>query len=141
TVSTAPKSPGVIMLEHELTTYSVNAFIQHTWPGISKYGWKFNSIPELFGLPWYANSFNNTTPNSSQTSFVKSAIVAGGNSNGTSSTGSTTAASGSGTSAAGASPSTSAQSSKKGAAAASVSASTSSLLALLGSALVAAVAL
>ncbi|KAL9940741.1 hypothetical protein V8E36_000229 [Tilletia maclaganii] len=79
TVSSAPKSPGVIMLEHELTTYSVNAFIQHTWAGIQKYGWKHDNIPNLFNLPWYANSFNNTTPNSSQTSLVKSAIVAGGN--------------------------------------------------------------
>ncbi|KAK0542116.1 hypothetical protein OC845_006759 [Tilletia horrida] len=70
TVALAPKSPGMIMLEHEVTNFSVNAFIHHTWPGVAKYGWKTDHIAGLFGLPWYANSLNNTSPNSDKTSLV-----------------------------------------------------------------------
>ncbi|KAK0557048.1 hypothetical protein OC846_000694 [Tilletia horrida] len=65
TLAKKSKSPGVIMLEHELTKYSVGAFIKHTWPGINNNGWKHASIPNLYKRPWYANSFNNTTPNAS----------------------------------------------------------------------------
>ncbi|KAK0527080.1 hypothetical protein OC834_004557 [Tilletia horrida] len=154
TVLQSPKSPGIIMLEHELTTYSVNAFIQHTWAGIQKAGWKHASIPELWNLPWYANSFNNTTPNSSQSSLVRTAIVPGGNSNGTSSGSSSSSAAAasasasssgkSGSGAASGSPSSGASTAantKKGAAAVSVAFPTSSLLAVLGGAVLAALAL
>ncbi|CAD6889348.1 unnamed protein product [Tilletia controversa] len=71
-----PHSPGVILLEHELTKYSVGAFEQHTWPGVQQYGWKPVSVPEIDGSAWYANAFNGTSPTTSQSSMLKSNIVA-----------------------------------------------------------------
>ncbi|KAK0550631.1 hypothetical protein OC845_002586 [Tilletia horrida] len=146
TVSNSTRSPGIIMLEHELTKYSVNAFIQHTWAGVLKYGWKHDNIPGLFGLPWYANSWNNTTPNSSQTSFLKSAIVPGGNSNGSSSTTnsmatSRVAAASSTSSTAAAASEPSKDSKKGGAASAPVGLSMASMLAVLGGAVLSAIVL
>ncbi|KAE8222391.1 hypothetical protein CF319_g4400 [Tilletia indica] len=151
TVLKSPKSPGIIMLEHELTTYSVNAFIEHTWAGIQSAKWNYNNIPSLFGLPWYANSFNNTTPNSSQSSLVKTAIVPNGNLNATasasaaassspSSSTSAAAANASGSNNATAASSSSSTKDKSGAAA-SVVFSASSMLTLIGGAVVATVLL
>ncbi|KAE8232229.1 hypothetical protein CF326_g2740 [Tilletia indica] len=102
-----PHSPGVILLEHELTKYSVGAFEQHTWPGVKQYGWNPVSVPEMDGSAWYANAQNGTSPTTSQSSMLKSNIVAipgggagasGSNAasgSGSSSTTSTTSASGS----------------------------------------------
>ncbi|BGP13273.1 hypothetical protein JCM10213v2_001192 [Rhodosporidiobolus nylandii] len=49
-----PKSPGVLGLEHELTSHSVGAFIA-TYSGIKQHGWDARCIPDLFGADWYLN--------------------------------------------------------------------------------------
>jgi len=49
------KSPGLIILEHELTTHSVHGFT-HAWPAIRKAGWDTRPIPSLFNMPWYQNA-------------------------------------------------------------------------------------
>ncbi|CAD6884987.1 unnamed protein product [Tilletia controversa] len=51
-----PKSPGVLMLEHELSATTVKFFKKNTWPGIQKYGWKHANVAEMLNLPWYAKS-------------------------------------------------------------------------------------
>ncbi|KAL9940283.1 hypothetical protein V8E36_000988 [Tilletia maclaganii] len=80
-----PKSPGVILLEHDLTTYSIGAFENHAWPGIVSGGWNAQPIGNFPGEQWYANSQNGTSQQSSQTSMLRSAQVAvsggGGSSN------------------------------------------------------------
>ncbi|KAG8895009.1 hypothetical protein FRB99_000818 [Tulasnella sp. 403] len=55
---TGPKSPGLIILEHELTNDTVSAFINTAWPLIKANGWDHRAIPDLFNEPWYANAQN-----------------------------------------------------------------------------------
>ncbi|CAD6919808.1 unnamed protein product [Tilletia controversa] len=89
-----PKSPGVILLEHDLTQYSIKAFEDHTWTGIKSQGWNAQPIGNFPGEPsWYANAANSTSPVTSQTSMLKSArvAIAGGGSGTGSGSGSTTA--------------------------------------------------
>lgn len=43
-----PKSPGLIILEHELTNDTVGAFI-NTWPSAVQAGWKPVSVAQLDG--------------------------------------------------------------------------------------------
>ncbi|KAE8244921.1 hypothetical protein A4X13_0g6176 [Tilletia indica] len=91
-----PKSPGVILLEHDLTTYSIKAFEEHTWTGIQANGWNAQPIGNFPGEPsWYANALNSTSTPTSQTSMLKSARVAisGGGSGSSSSTTTTRGAS------------------------------------------------
>ncbi|PLW09784.1 hypothetical protein PCANC_22293 [Puccinia coronata f. sp. avenae] len=52
------KNPGLIILEHELTTHSVHGFT-HAWPAIRKAGWDTRPIPSLFNMPWYQNANGN----------------------------------------------------------------------------------
>ncbi|GAA5973755.1 hypothetical protein JCM11641_005118 [Rhodosporidiobolus odoratus] len=52
------KSPGVLGLEHELTSHSVAGFI-NTFPGIKQHGWDAHCIPDLFGHDWYLNAPRN----------------------------------------------------------------------------------
>ncbi|KAI9625941.1 hypothetical protein KEM48_010641 [Puccinia striiformis f. sp. tritici PST-130] len=47
-----PKNPGLIILEHELTTHSVHGFT-HAWPSIKQAGWDTRPIPSLFNMSWY----------------------------------------------------------------------------------------
>ncbi|GAA6030049.1 hypothetical protein JCM8097_009230 [Rhodosporidiobolus ruineniae] len=49
------KSVGILGLEHELTNYSVDAFID-TYPGIKQNGWDPRCIPDLLGAAWYLNA-------------------------------------------------------------------------------------
>ncbi|POW14751.1 hypothetical protein PSTT_02685 [Puccinia striiformis] len=44
-----PKNPGLIILEHELTTHSVHGFT-HAWPSIKQAGWDTRPIPSLFNI-------------------------------------------------------------------------------------------
>lgn len=55
-----PKAPGLVILSHELTTQSVQAFIE-TYPLIAQNGWIAKSIPDLFGGGWYVNARNDTS--------------------------------------------------------------------------------
>lgn len=59
-----PKSPGLIVLEHELSTFSVQAFID-TFPVLKANGWHAVTIPEVSqdsSKAWYQNALNNTSP-------------------------------------------------------------------------------
>jgi len=56
-----PKTPGLIILSHELTIESVQAWMD-TYPLISQNNWTTRSIPDLFGGGWYVNAENDTTP-------------------------------------------------------------------------------
>ncbi|GBE79445.1 Chitin deacetylase [Sparassis crispa] len=49
-----PKSPGLIILEHELTNGSVNAYMD-VFPLIRQNGWDIVSVAQLDGLPAYQN--------------------------------------------------------------------------------------
>ncbi|KAE8215750.1 hypothetical protein CF327_g993 [Tilletia walkeri] len=51
-----PKSPGVLMLEHELSHTTVGFFKKHTWVGIKKHGWKYANIAQMLGLPSHASA-------------------------------------------------------------------------------------
>ncbi|KAK0524413.1 hypothetical protein OC834_005556 [Tilletia horrida] len=125
-----PKSPGVILLEHDLTTYSIKAFEEHTWTGIQSQGWNAQPIGNFPGQTWYANAANASSTPSSQTSMLKSAQVAvsgGGSGSGSGSSGSGSSSSSTSRSAStsGSSPSTRPTSSSgtaTGAASAAVSA-------------------
>lgn len=50
-----PKSPGLIILEHELTIHSVRGFTT-SWPAIKQAGWDTRPIPSLFNSSWYQNA-------------------------------------------------------------------------------------
>ena len=56
-----PKSPGLIMLEHELTHASIKVFKDY-FPSIKSLGWSPSNIADLFNLPWYKNAWNDQTP-------------------------------------------------------------------------------
>ncbi|RPD67136.1 glycoside hydrolase/deacetylase [Lentinus tigrinus ALCF2SS1-7] len=57
---TGPKSPGLIILEHELTNDTVGAFMQ-AFPLIAQNGWKFESVARLDGGNPYQNSADDTS--------------------------------------------------------------------------------
>jgi chitin deacetylase len=59
-----PKSPGLMILEHELTDDTSGVFINTTWPLAQKYGWKPMSVGQMYGKDgWnYANAKDNTSP-------------------------------------------------------------------------------
>jgi peptidoglycan/xylan/chitin deacetylase (PgdA/CDA1 family) len=50
-----PKSPGVMLLEHELNKYTVG-FFEAYYPKLKKLGWKPKSVADAFTLPWYHNA-------------------------------------------------------------------------------------
>ena len=52
---TGPKSPGLIILEHELSNYTVSAFID-AFPQIKSNGWNIVSVAELDGGSAYHNA-------------------------------------------------------------------------------------
>lgn len=56
-----PKSPGLCILEHELSTQSVQIFIDN-FPLIAQNGWTPKSIAEALGTPFYQNSAGDTSP-------------------------------------------------------------------------------
>ncbi|KAI0743087.1 glycoside hydrolase/deacetylase [Daedaleopsis nitida] len=54
-ITTAPKSPGLVILEHELMNDTVGAFIQ-AFPLIAQNGWTFESVARMRGAPVYQNA-------------------------------------------------------------------------------------
>jgi len=58
---TGPKSPGLIILEHELSDQSVQAFIDN-YPKMKANGWTVTSDARLSGHHPYQNSINATEP-------------------------------------------------------------------------------
>ena len=56
---TGPKSPGLIILEHELSNDTTGAFIQ-AFPLIAQNGWKFESVARLDGGGVYLNAADST---------------------------------------------------------------------------------
>ncbi|KIO34382.1 carbohydrate esterase family 4 protein [Tulasnella calospora MUT 4182] len=56
---TGPKSPGLIILEHELYPETVEAFV-NAYPLMKSSGWDVRNIPDLFGAPYYQNAQDNT---------------------------------------------------------------------------------
>ena len=50
-----PKSPGLIILEHELSNNTVGAFI-NAFPAIQSNGWKIESLAQLDGESAYQNA-------------------------------------------------------------------------------------
>jgi chitin deacetylase len=56
-----PKSPGLCILEHELSSQAVNVFI-NTYPLIAQNGWTAKSIPDALGASYYLNAADNTSP-------------------------------------------------------------------------------
>ena len=104
-----PKSPGLCILEHELSTQSVNVFI-NTYPLIAQNGWTAKSIPDAVGAAWYQNSADDTSAvtTADVAQPVPSGALAGTGSSSNSTSGGSGAASGSASaSAAAASSSTS----------------------------------
>jgi chitin deacetylase len=59
--ATGPKTPGLIILEHELSTQSVNAFIA-AYPVMKANGWNITSAAQLAGNLPYLNSAGSTSP-------------------------------------------------------------------------------
>lgn len=55
-----PKSPGVILLEHELTTESVQIF-KDAFPQIKAAGWNTQTLSEALDIDWYANAKDGST--------------------------------------------------------------------------------
>jgi chitin deacetylase len=58
---TGPKSPGLIILEHELSNQSVQAF-QQAYPLMVSQGWKLPSVAAINGTGIYLNAMNTTSP-------------------------------------------------------------------------------
>lgn len=50
--SRAPGAPGVIALEHELSSDSVEAFTS-TFDHVRKVGWRPATVPDCIGEDWY----------------------------------------------------------------------------------------
>ena len=48
----AVNGEGVIVLEHELSNESIQAFTD-SQPLLKEKGWKAGTVPDLLGLPWY----------------------------------------------------------------------------------------
>ena len=60
-VLAGPKSPGLIILEHEISADDVSNFIA-SYPLMQSNNWPVKSIPELTGANWYQNSKDNVSP-------------------------------------------------------------------------------
>lgn len=55
-----PKTPGLILLEHELSSHTVGGFVRNFATFIAA-GWKPMNIPQIWGVQWYGNSVNTTS--------------------------------------------------------------------------------
>lgn len=58
------KSPGLIVLEHELSDGSVQAFMD-AYPLMNQYGWTVTSVAQLNGGAWQDDSDSSSSSNSS----------------------------------------------------------------------------
>ncbi|KAF8524654.1 carbohydrate esterase family 4 protein [Hysterangium stoloniferum] len=56
-----PKTPGLVILEHELTPSTAQAFID-TFPGIASNNWKTGSTVQLFGMPYQNGQIGASQP-------------------------------------------------------------------------------
>ncbi|KAF7976266.1 hypothetical protein HWV62_7150 [Athelia sp. TMB] len=71
---TGPKSPGLIILEHELSDQSVQAFIDN-YPKMKGNGWTVISDARLSGHHVYQNSINATEPVTRKDSVIVSSTA------------------------------------------------------------------
>ncbi|CAO1619308.1 unnamed protein product [Parajaminaea phylloscopi] len=72
---TGSKSPGVILLEHEMNKAPVQIF-QDYYNEIKQNGWNPQAIGEFDKqVGWYANALNHTSPTTGQTAIVKADAV------------------------------------------------------------------
>ncbi|KAL8279931.1 hypothetical protein RQP46_007781 [Phenoliferia psychrophenolica] len=84
-----PKSPGLIILEHELTSRSVGGFMRN-FATLKSQGWIPMSIPDLWSVPWYNSNVavgggpapTNTTSNASPTNATAAGVSASAVKNG-----------------------------------------------------------
>ncbi|KAG9317294.1 carbohydrate esterase family 4 protein [Chiua virens] len=58
---TGPKSPGLVILEHELSDLAVSTFME-AYPLMVSNGWKRVSLAQLDGLGSYQNAFDSNSP-------------------------------------------------------------------------------
>ncbi|KAF9221968.1 glycoside hydrolase/deacetylase [Gyrodon lividus] len=58
---TGPKSPGLIILEHELSDLAVQTFVD-AYPVMVSNGWNRVSLAQMDGLGSYQNAMNSTSP-------------------------------------------------------------------------------
>ncbi|KAL4075861.1 carbohydrate esterase family 4 protein [Scleroderma citrinum] len=58
---TGPKTPGLIILEHELSDQSVQAFMS-AWDLMVSNGWKIASVAQMGDVNAYQNAWNATSP-------------------------------------------------------------------------------
>ncbi|KAI9574858.1 carbohydrate esterase family 4 protein [Boletus coccyginus] len=58
---TGPKTPGLVILEHELSDLSVSSFIS-AYPLMVANGWKLVSLAQVDGLGAYQNALDSTSP-------------------------------------------------------------------------------
>ena len=56
-----PKSPGLMILEHELSDQTVQAF-EDAYPLMIRTGWKLESAADIAGVGVYLNSEDNNSP-------------------------------------------------------------------------------
>lgn len=73
-----PKSPGLMILEHEINELQVSAFID-AFPMIAQNGWRFESLAQLY--PEYGGPYQNAESNDS-TDVVPQGITEGASDNG-----------------------------------------------------------
>ncbi|ORY80754.1 hypothetical protein BCR35DRAFT_352510 [Leucosporidium creatinivorum] len=66
------KSPGLMVLEHELTSLSIGGFTRN-YASLLSSGWDIMSIPDAWGFSWYLNARSNAGP-------VDASITVGGGS-------------------------------------------------------------
>ncbi|KAF8309356.1 glycoside hydrolase/deacetylase [Clavulina sp. PMI_390] len=99
-----PKTPGLIILEHELSDNSVNAFM-NSWQYLEAGGWKPISIPDAANATtgtgagytgWYQNAQDDTQQLTSMSFGTGPNTATGGGSSTTSASGSATTPSGNG---------------------------------------------
>ncbi|KZW03178.1 glycoside hydrolase/deacetylase [Exidia glandulosa HHB12029] len=82
-----PKSPGLVILEHELNDVTVGIFKNTTWPGIQQYGWKPQPIAQMLNSAYYQNAKDNTAAVTPQDNIAQSVPAAAGGGTGSSSGG------------------------------------------------------
>lgn len=56
-----PKTPGLVILEHELSNLSVSSFM-NAYPVMVSNGWKRVSLAQMDGLGSYQNALDSVSP-------------------------------------------------------------------------------
>ncbi|RXW25255.1 hypothetical protein EST38_g625 [Candolleomyces aberdarensis] len=64
-----PKSPGLMILEHEINEQTVGAFIA-AFPLIAQNGWRFESLASAYGVGAYQNAASSTSDDVEEASIV-----------------------------------------------------------------------